>query len=325
MKSLHRLLLALLPVVMCPFFGYAQQSYPSRPIRLLVPYPPGGPTDVLARSLAAAFFERNAQPFVVENRPGANTNISTEACAKAPADGYTICMIATPLSLNPFLYSTMPFDAEKDLDPITNLVFAPEVLIMSATVPANSIQELVSYSKAHPGKLNYASFGQGGTPHLVLEWLKKQTGAQLTHIPFKGAAQAVPALVTGEIHAIYLAVGTPGVVAQIKTGKIKALLASGSRRNPLLPDAPTFAEAGLPELGARVWFGLAAPAGTPKLMVQKLSAEVSAIIQSPAFSERLAGLGFEPVGNTAEEFARFLAEDRVRGANLVRISGARLE
>lgn len=327
MNPLRRLLIALVPAalmlgVSC---GYAQQPYPAKPIRFFVPFPPGGPTDVLARSLAAAFFERNAQPLVVENRAGANTNISTDACAKSPADGYTICMIATPVSLNPYLYAKMPFDPEKDLDPVTNLVFAPEVLVVSATIPVNSVRELVNYSRSNPGKLNYASFGLGGTPHLVMEWLKKQTGADLTHVPFKGAAMAVPALVTGEVHAIYLAVGSPGVLAQVKSGKIRAVLVSGSRRNPLLPDAPTFAEAGLPELASRVWFGLAAPAGTPRPVVNKLSAEVAAIIQLPGFRERLATLGFEPVGNTAEEFARFLAEDRVRGANLVKISGARLD
>ena len=303
----------------------AQQPYPSRPIRMLVPYPPGGPTDLLARSLGAAFAERGGQPMVIENRPGANTNIATEICAKSPADGYTICLISSTVSLNPFLYSKMPYDAEKDLEPVTNLVFAPEVLISGTTIPVNSFQDLVAYSKANPGRLNYGSFGLGGTPHLIAEWLKKTTGADWTHVPYKGAALALQAMASGEIHLMYLAIGSPGVVPQIKAGKLKGLLVQGSKRHPLLPEVPAFTEAGLPEYVMRTWFGLAAPAGTPRDVVRKLSAESSAIVRSPAFRERLATFGFEPAGNTPEEFARFLAEDRVRGANLVKLSGARLE
>src|SRR5215831_3935842 len=307
----------------------AQPSYPASPIRLIIPLAPGGAIDVMARALGRAFEQRNGHGFVVESRAGANTIIAANACKAAPPDGSTICLLSrSSVSLNPTLYRNLSYVPIRDFEPITNLAFAHQVLILHKSVPVKDFRELVVYSKQHPDKINFGSFGVGGDTHLVVEWLKHETGAQMTHIPFKGASEAMLAFKSGDIQLIYLIVGNPDIARQINEGEVKGLLVPGSQRNQLVPGVPSFAEAGLsPDQTAfETWFGMFAPKGTPAAIVRKLNAELSAIVKTRDFAEQyLISKGFTPVGNSSEELARFIVEDQKKGKLLVDISGAKLE
>ena len=309
--------------------GWAQQAYPSGPIRVIVPTAAGGPTDIVLRGLSQGFAARNGQNLVIENRPGANTIIAAEACAKAPPDGYTLCTFPkATISLNPVLYRDrkLPYDAEKSFEPITNLVVGQQVLVLHPSIPGNSFRDLVAYSKKNPNKINYASAGIGSNVHLTMERLMLETGARFTHIPYKAASEAPLAFERGDVHLMYLIIGNPGVMEQIRTGQSKPLLSSTDARNPMLPEVPTFTEAGLSILDARNWFGMFAPAGTPREIIAKLSSELIAILRTPAFRDKiLTPIGMDAIGGTPEEFAKFLVEDRRRGAELVKLSGARLD
>jgi tripartite-type tricarboxylate transporter receptor subunit TctC len=309
--------------------GLAQPNYPSAPVRVIIPLAPGGAIDVMVRALGKAFEQRTGQPFVVESRAGANTIIAANACKAAPPDGSTICLLSrSSVSINPTLYKNLSYDPLKDFEPITNIAFAHQVLIMHKGVPVNDFKQLVAYSKQHPDKLNFGSFGVGGDTHLVVEWLKHETGAQLTHIPFKGAADAMLAFKAGDIQLIYLIIGNPDIARQVNEGEVKGLLVPGAKRNPLVPGVPTFAEAGLsPDQSAfETWFGMFAPKGTPAAIVRKLNAEFAAIVKAPAFAEQyLISKAFEPVGDPSDAFAKFIVEDQKKGKLLVDISGAKLE
>jgi tripartite-type tricarboxylate transporter receptor subunit TctC len=293
--------------------GLAQTSYPSAPIRVLIPLAPGGAIDVMVRALGKAFEQRNPVGFVVESRPGANTIIAANACKAAPPDGSTICLLSrSTVSINPALYKNLSYDPLKDFEPITNVAFAQQVLILNKIVPVKDFKELVAYSKQHPDKLNFGSFGVGGDSHLIIEWLKHETGAKLTHIPYKGASEAMLAFKAGDVQMMYLIVGNLDLTRQIKEGEVKGLLVPGSKRNPLIPDVPSF--------------GMFAPKGTPGAIVGKLNAELAAIVKTPAFAEQfLLSKGFTPVGNPSEAFAKFLVEDKVTAKQLVDLSGAKLE
>jgi tripartite-type tricarboxylate transporter receptor subunit TctC len=309
--------------------GLAQTSYPSAPIRVIIPLAPGGAIDVMVRALGKAFEQRNPYGFVVESRAGANTIIAANACKAAPPDGGAICLLSrSSVSLNPTLYKNLSYDPIKDFEPITNLAFAHQVLILNKNVPVKDFKELVAYSKANPDKLNFGSFGVGGDTHLVVEWLKHETGAKLAHIPYKGASDAMLAFKSGDIQLLYLIIGNPDIARQINEGEVKGLLVPGSRRNALVPDVPSFAEAGLsPDQSAfETWFGMFAPKGTPAATDDKLNAEFSAIVKSPDFAkEYLVSKGFDPVGDSREDFASFIVADQAKGKLLVEISGAKLE
>jgi tripartite-type tricarboxylate transporter receptor subunit TctC len=309
--------------------GFAQSSYPSQPIRVIIPLAPGGAIDVMVRALGKAFEQRNQHGFVVESRAGANTIIAANACKAAPPDGSTICLLSrSSVSLNPTLYRNLPYDPLRDFEPITNLAFAHQVLILNKNVPVNDLKELVAYSKQHPDKLNFGSFGIGGDTHLVVEWIKHETGARMTHVPYKGASDAMLAFKAGDIQLLYLIVGNPDIARQINEGEIKGLLVPGAKRNPLVPNVPSFGEAGLsPDQTAfETWFGMFAPKGTPADIVKKLNAELSAIVKMPEFANQyLISKGFTPVGSSSEELAKFIVEDQKKGKLLVDISGAKLE
>jgi len=303
-----------------------QDRYPSKPVKLIVPLPAGSGIDALARALAKEFTDKTGQALLVENKPGANTVIATDTCAKSPPDGYTICVITSSISLNPHLYKNLPFDAERDLRPVTQLIFAPEVVLMNPKLPAKDFKELVAYSKAHPGKLNYASFGVGGTPHLAFEWLKHEGGLDITHVPYAGSPPALLALQAGQIDLVFVSVGNPGILSMVESGKVKALLVPGEARNPSLPNVPSFKEVGLPRFAVRTWHGVAAPAATPAPIVAMLSDTFRAIMASPDFQERvLKPMAVEAVASTPEDFAKYLAQDRQNGAALVKLSGAKLD
>jgi tripartite-type tricarboxylate transporter receptor subunit TctC len=309
--------------------GFAQSTYPSAPIHVIIPLAPGGAIDVMVRALGRAFEQRNGYGFVVESRAGANTIIAANACKGALPDGSTICLLSrSSVSINPALYKNLSYDPVKDFEPITNLAFAHQVLILNKSVPVNDFKELVAYSKMHPDKLNFGSFGVGGDTHLVVEWLKHETGARMTHVPFKGAADAMLAFKSGDIQLIYLIIGNPDIARQINEGEVKGLLVPGWQRNPLVPDVASFAEAGLSgdQSAFETWFGMFAPKGTPAAIVKKLNAELSAIVKAPDFADAyLTSKGFEGMGDTSEAFAKFIVEDQKKGKLLVDISGARLE
>ncbi len=324
LKTGYRALLIATAFIASPGFLLAQ-SYPAKPIRMVLPLPPGGAIDIVGRTTGALVAERLGQPMIFDNKPGANTIVATDNCIKSPADGYNICFITSNLSLNQYLYSKLPYDYIRDLEPITNLVFPYEGLFLTASIAANNLRELVTYSKANPGKLNFGSLGIGGSPHLVPEWIARNTGASLTHIPFKGLPDLMRAFTAGEIHMFFLAVGNPGYVESVRAGRMKIMFFPGTGRNPIFPDVPTMAESGVPDHGFKSWWGMAAPKGTPKEAIDRLHAAFTEALRTPAIQQRFATMGLEIAGNSPAEFGRFMMEDRARGERLVKASGARLD
>jgi tripartite-type tricarboxylate transporter receptor subunit TctC len=320
--SLAALLLAFSAVGAAPALA---QTYPSKPIRIVVPYPAGGGIDVISRVIGERLGRSLGQPVLVDNKPGAGTLLAAEYVAHAPADGYTL-MVTTDstLTINQHLYAKLPYDPVKDFAPITQLVLLNQLLLANPAVPANNLKELIAYAKANPGKLNYASYGSGSQPHLAMETLKAQAGIDIVHVPYKGIPQAVPAALAGEVQLTFS--GAASSQAFIKAGKLKALAVGGKTRMPLLPDVPTFTESGFPDVPSNAWFGLFAPAGTPRDIVMKLHAEVTRILKDPEFVQKeIVAKSYDLVASTPEEFAAFLVADSVRNARAVKISGAKVE
>jgi tripartite-type tricarboxylate transporter receptor subunit TctC len=324
--------LAALAMAGCLALGglaFGQAGYPANPIKVIIPLAPGGAIDVMVRALGKGFEQRNPYGFVVESRAGANTIIAANACKAAPPDGYTLCLLSrSSVSINPWVYQNLSYDPVKDFEPITNLAFANQVLIMNRNVPVNNWQELVAYSKEHPDKLNFGSFGLGGDSHLIVEWMKHVTGAKITHIPYKGASDALLAFTAGDIQLLYLIVGNLDLPRQINDGEIKGLLVPGKTRNPIIPNVPTFAESGLPsdQIGYETWFGMFAPKGTPATIINKLNADFTAIVKTPEFAEKyLRTKGFEPEGDSADHFVQFIQDDLRKAKDFVGITGVTLE
>lgn len=307
----------------------AQDKYPSRPIRVIVPLPPGGAIDVFVRALGKEFESRTGIGFVVENRAGANTIIAANACKSAAPDGYNICLLTrSTVSINPEVYRKLSYEPLKDFEPITNAFFGQQIVILNKNVPVTSFAGLVEYSKNNPDKLNFASMGLGGDSHLIMEWLKYTSGAKIVHVPFKGFPEAMTAFKANDVQMIALLVGNPDLARQIRDGEVKGLLLPGSQRSPLVPAVPTFAESGLnaSETAYTPWFGMFAPKGTPKAAIDKLNAEINAIMATADFRERfLISKGFTPAGSSPDAFGKFLAEDRKVAAELVSISGVKLD
>lgn len=305
-------------------FPAAAQSWPSKPIRLLTPYPGGSGTDIFLRALAQEFTNAWGQSVLVENRPGASTLIAADTCAKAASDGTTLCMLDRALSALPYLHRKLPYDPDQAFTPIMLMANVFTALAVSRSVPANSFAELIQYAKANPGKLNYSSPGEGTTSHLLMEWMKRKHGVDIVHVPFKSPPEIVQTLMAGEIQVTNF--GLINLLGPIRSGKVRALAVSGNARSPLLPDVPTLKEAGLGELDDRVWFGLFGPVGLPDRIVDKASREVARIFAQPDFRKtRLIDQGWEPIGMEAEAFARFMKADRAVVGEMVRISGARLQ
>ena len=300
-------------------------TFPSKPIRIVVPYPAGGGIDVLSRMLGERLNRAWGQAVVIDNKPGGGTLLAADLVAKAAPDGYTL-MVTTDatITINPHLYVKLPYDPVKDFAPITQMVLLNQLLLANPAVPANNLKELIAYAKANPGKLNYASYGSGSQPHLAMETLKAQTGIDIVHVPYKGIPQAVPAALANEVQLTFS--GAASSQAHIKAGKLKALAVGGKTRLPLLPDVPTFAESGFPDVPSNAWFGLFAPVGTPRDIVMKLHAEVTRILKDPEFVQKeIVAKSYELVVSTPEEFSVFLAADSVRNARAVKISGAKVE
>lgn len=307
-----------------PGFATAQESWPSKPIRLIVPFTPGGATDILGRIVAQELGKALNVSVLVENRAGAGGNIGAEIVAKAAPDGYTIlmCTISTQ-SINPSLYPKLPFDAGKDLTPVTLVATVPNVLVVNPSVPANSVQELIALAKSRPGKLNYGSSGNGSSVHLSGELFKSMTGTFMTHIPYRGSAPAVADLMAGQLDLMFD--NLPSVIAHIRSGKLRALAVTSPKRSASLPELPTIAEAGVPGFDATAWFGVMAPTGTPAQAVNRMQQVLARALATPEIRERLLGLGAEGVGNTPEAFGQFIRAETAKWANLVKISGAKID
>ena len=301
------------------------QQYPAKPIRIIVPYPAGGGIDIMSRQIAQHLALRFNGSVVVENKPGAGTLVAAETVARAAPDGHTL-MVTTDatLTINPHLYAKLPYDPVKDFVPVTQLVFLNQLLLANANLPANNLKELLAFAKANPGKLNYASYGVGSQPHLAMEILKSQAGVDIVHVPYKGIPQAVPAAIAGEVQLTFS--GAASSQAHIKAGRLKALAIGGAKRLSIMPEVPTFAESGYPEVPANAWFGLFAPAGTAREVVSTLHAEVTKMLREPDYLQKeIVAKGYELVAGTPQEFATFLSADSIRNARAVKISGARAD
>lgn len=290
------------------------QSWPSKPIRYIVPFPPGAFNDTLARTLAADLPKTLGQPVIVENRPGGNTLIATEMAAKSPPDGYTLFGAALPFSVIQSLYKTS-FDVTKDFAPITLAGVTPNLLVANPGVPFNDVKGLIAYAKANPGKLNYASTGNGTSNHLSFELFKAMTGTQVTHVPYKGSAPAVTDLIAGQVQVMFD--NTPNVLPHVKAGKLKALGVSSKTRSQFAPDVPSVDEAGVPGYDVTVWFGVLTVAGTPPDIVKRLNTEMVKILTSPEVKERISKSGVDVVAGTPEHFSGFLKAEVSRWAKVI--------
>ncbi len=300
------------------------QPYPSRPIRIVVPFPAGGTTDLIARAAGQKLTESLGQPVVVDNRPGAGGNIGAELVAKSAPDGYTLLMgtVGTH-AINASLYPKMPYDHVRDFAPIILVAGVPNVLVVNPSLPVNSVQELIAYGKANPGKLNFASSGNGTSIHLSGELFKTMTGVQMAHIPYKGSAPALQDLAGGQVQLMFD--NLPSALPLIKAGRLKALAVTSKTRAPALPDVPTVAESGLPGFEASSWFGLLAPAGTPQPVITKVNAEIAKWLATPEAKEKLTAQGANVVGGTPEDFARHIAAETAKWQKVVKESGAKID
>ena len=301
----------------------AQQVYPNKPIRLITPYAPGGSTTILARMVGQKLSENWGQQVVVENRPGGNTVIGTESLAKSPPDGYTIMLTSNTLVINPNLMPNLPYDPVKDFAPIGTVSRVEYVLVVHPSVPASTLQEFIALAKASPGRLNYATPGSGGPGHLATELFSVMTGVKMQHIPYKGGGAVIIDIVGGQVQLCF---ATPlEFTPHINSGKLRALAVSGDARLPSLPEVPTFAEAGLRGLDIAFWQGILAPAGTPKAIIDKLSAELMRFLALPDTREKLIFQGMEPFINTPEQFAALIKADQAKFAKLIKAANIKLE
>ena len=297
--------MAMIAVVASAAPADPKESYPTRPIRIIVAYTPAGTTDILARFIGQKMTESWGQPVIVENRPGANGNIGTEIAARATPDGYTITMgTAATHSINNTLYPKLAWHAQRDFEPISLVAVVPNLLVVNNALPVKSVKELIAFAKANPGKLTFGSPGVGATAHLSMELFKTLTGTSMVHVPYKGSAGVLADVMAGQIQ---LAMDNiPVYLPQAKAGKIRALAVSSPQRTPAAPEIPTVAEAGVPGFEALSWFGLLAPAKTPRPIVGKLAAETRRILNLPDINERISALGAQPIGGTPREYAAFI-------------------
>ena len=292
-------------------------TYPSKPIRLIVPFPASGATDLLARAIAQKVGTNLGQQIVVDNRPGAGGAIGSDMGAKAPADGYTLLIATTSThSIGPYINTHLPYNTETDFTPIGQVAVATNVLVVPNQLPVKNVKELIDYAKKHPGELNYASSGNGTVVHLTAEAFKAQAGVFITHIPYRGTALAVPDLISNKVQVLFDSIvsGMP----HVKDGKLKALAVTSLKRSPLAPDLPTASESGLPGFESDTWFGIYGPKGLPADVVTRLNAEFNKAIQSQDVRDRLAKLGAEPVGGTPAQFAAMVKKDSARWGKLIK-------
>jgi len=320
-----RIVLCFLSILSVALSTLAQaQSFPTRPVRILVPFPPGGGVDITARALAAELTQQFGQPVTVENRPGAGGNVAASELVKSAPDGHTLFLTLNALhAISPVLYTKLPFDGVKDFAWVTTLVQFNNVLVTRAGGPANSVQDLVAQAKAQPGTINFASSGNGTNLHLTGELFKMRAGVELVHVPYKGSAPALTDLLGGQVQIMFDTI--PSAIAHIRGGKLKALGVTGLKRSPLFPQVPTIAESGLPGFEVQSWYGLVAPTATPKDVIARLNAEAVKGANAKAFRDRLEPLGFDVITGTPERMGEMVRADAARWAPVVKASGAKID
>ena len=320
--TLRRALLGLAAAACLPMAAWAQ-AYPNKPITLLVPFPPGGPTDLVARVLAKKMSEQMGQSIVIDNKPGANGNIAAVAAAKAPADGYTVLYNTSSITLSPALYKNLAYDVQRDLAPVALTAVVPLALVVNPGVPVNNVREFIAYAKANPGKLSYGSAGNGNVTHLAAFQLVRHHDIDATHVPYRGSAPADVDLVAGQIQFMTDTINS--VMPFVKDKRLKLLAMTTSQRMSLFPDVPTLGETVMPGFEAGAWQGIMVPANTPKAVVQRLNAEINKALQSAEVKEKLALQGAEPLGSTPEEYGAYVKKELARWAAVVKATGVTLE
>ncbi len=325
MKSLTSLTSAtLLTLALITPQHLQAQPYPSKPVRLIVPYAPGGATDIISRASAIELSKTLGQSVVVDNRPGAGGNVGAEMAAKSAPDGYTMLMSASSLhGITPFLYSKLSYDPNKDLAPVIVFASFANVLVLNPGVKANSLKELIALVKAQPGKLACASSGSGSTIHMSCEMFKQMLGLDITHVPYRGSGPALTDLLGGQVHMMFDNI--PSAISHIRSGKLRALATTGPVRSVTLPELPTMIEAGLPGYESTAWFGLAMPVGTPKEIIVRMNAEGQKAAKAPEFVKRMNDLGYEIVGGTPEQMAAMIQDEIKRWGPIVKASGAKVD
>ena len=311
--------LAAALLLLLPSAAHAQ-PYPNRPIKIIVPFAPGGFTDVVARIIQQQLSQSIGQPVIIENRPGAGSTIGTDFVAKAKPDGYTLVMVSTTHVISPHLYKTLPYDPLKDFTPVMKLVEGPYVMVIHPSLPAKSVGELVALAKAEPGKIDYASSGNGSAQHLVGALFSQMSGAQITHVPYKGSNQAMQDVLGGQVKLSF--VGMPNALPNLASGKLKALAVTTRKRSPDLPDVPTLDEAGVTGYDATIWLGLLAPPGTPRDVVAKLHSEMAKVLSTPEARRLMGSAGVDVSVSSGEELAKLLQVEMERWGKVVRATGA---
>jgi tripartite-type tricarboxylate transporter receptor subunit TctC len=311
--------LALAAFIPGPAFAL---DYPTRPVRWVVPYPPGGTTDVLARIMAQWLSEKMGEQFIIENKPGGGNNIGTEYVVKSTPDGYTMLLVNPANGINATLYTNLPFNLIRDIAPVAGIVRTPNVMEVTNTLPAKTVAEFIAYCKANPGKINMASSGSGTSVHLSGEMFKLMTGCDMVHVPYKGAGPALVDLIAGQVHVLFD--NLPSSVGHIKAGTIRALAVTSAEREPSFPDLPTIGDT-VPGYEATAWFGIGMPKGTPREIIDKVNAEVNRALADPKMQARLAELGGKPIAGTPEDFGKVIAAETEKWAPIVKASGAKVE
>ena len=314
---------AVLPVLLAVAAGAMAQPYPARSIRVIVGFPPGSGADITARVIGAKAGEALAQQVIVDNRPGAASNIAAELAAKAPADGYTLFIGTVANTINATLYPRLPFDFAREFAPVALTTAAPNVLVVHTSVPAKSVKELIALAKSRPGQLNYASAGTGTAPHLSGELFNAMAGIRMVHIPYKGSPPAVTDLLAGEVALMFSPSST--VLPHVKSGRLRALAVTTAARLPSLPELPTVAESGLKGYETITWFGFVAPAKTPQAIVARLNAEIVKVLALPEVRNPFAIQGIEVIGGTPEQFASYIRDEITKWAKVIRLSGAKAD
>ena len=296
------------------------QTYPTRPVRFIIGYPPGGSADITARLLGQWLSERLGQPFVIESRPGASTNIATEAVVRAPPDGYTLLLVAPANAINATLYEKLNFNFIHDIAPVAGIIRFPNVMVVNPSVPAKTVPQFIAYAKANPGRLNMASSGNGSTIHVSGELFKMMTGVNMIHVPYRGGAPALTDMISGQVQVMFDNV--PTSIEFIRAGKLRALAVTTATRSEVLPDLPTVADF-VPGYEASAWYGVGVPKGTPDDIIDKLNKEINAILAEPKAKARLADLGASPLAGSAADFGKLVADETEKWGKVVKFSGAK--
>jgi len=316
-----RALLATLSVAFA-LHAYGQDAWPTRPVRMILPFPPGGGTDILGRLIAERLSAGIGQPVVTENRGGAGGNVGAEAAARSAPDGYTIVLVAPSLAISPTLYSKINYDPVKDFAPISLVATVPNVMVTQPSLPGQ-LQEFIAFVKAKPGALNFGSGGAGTSNHLAGELFNIVTGARLVHVPYKGVNLAMQDVLAGNVHLVFI--GIPAAAPHVKAGKLRALAIVAPQRSSALPDVPTVAEAGLKDFEVTTWYGILAPAGTPQPVVRRLNAELVKVMHAPEMKEKLTATATEPLTSTPEEFAAYIKREIAKWGDVTRKAGVKAD